>query len=196
MDIIESMREALEVVVAQSLTSSLDSQGDPQLLVIDELQFVLRPAAITFDQGKTLRGNVIAADRRLLLERQKTPSALKEERTVEGVSGPLPVTVRRYEFPPPNAPRDLLKAMYGIHSADDFSVIYRREGSKLTFYYNQDPEAGPQVFGSALEGQLRKAFSCGPNSCKEPDAPLARIAGSTNGSTKTSRDPLSRVGTP
>jgi len=152
----ERMRKALEesqVVVAQSLTSSLGFQGDPQLLAIDELQFILRPAAITFDRGKTLRGNVIEADRRLLLEQQETPDALKAERTAQSVSGPLSVRVRRYEFPPiqPTPYRNLLKAMHGIYAADEFSVTYREELCKLTLYYNQDTEPQRQVFGSALE---------------------------------------------
>ena len=82
MAIIENVREALEesrVVVTQSLTSSLGFQGDPQLLVIDELQFVLHPAAITFDVGHAARANVVESDRQLLTERQAAPGSVKTE---------------------------------------------------------------------------------------------------------------------
>jgi hypothetical protein len=158
-----SVRKTLEesrVVIAQNLTSSLGFQGDPQLLVIDELHFVLRPAAITLDLGKTLRGNVMEADRQLLVEQQETLGALKEERTTEALSGRPAVTVRRYEFPPINSipTRDLLKAMHGIYAADEYTVTLCEEVCKLTFYYNSDPEAGPQVFRSSLEEPVAQSL--------------------------------------
>lgn len=162
MDIIESMREALEesrVVVAQSLTSSLGFQGDPQLLVIDELQFVMGPAAITFDHGDRSRANVTQEDRELLRERQTGSESLTDDKPVSvggGASGAVPVRLRRYEFPPiPEATgdRQLLRAMQGIYAADHFSVIYRGTQSETTLYYKrkQDRTSNLQVYGTDLE---------------------------------------------
>lgn len=124
-------------------------------------QFVLRPAAIIFDVGSALRANVTEADRQLLIERQEASGALKTERTAKTASssGQPPVTVRRYEFSPiqPTSTRDLLKDIDGVHAADEFSVAHSEGIIKLTFYYNQRPEAGPQVLGSELEGSVAQS---------------------------------------
>lgn len=154
---IEAIHES-RVIIGHTL-STVGFQGDPQLLVIDELQFVLRPAAVTLDHRDDRRGNVIPEHHRILADRKALPDAQKHHETfsVQDGFGAVSIEYQRFEFPPlENAKCEtpLLQELIGVAAADEF----RLDDWTVTLYYNPynpELERGPQV---GTDDLLAQAF--------------------------------------
>ena len=146
------------VIIGHTL-STVGFRGDPRQLVIDELQFVLRPAAVTFDHAnESPRGNLIQEHSEFLRDQKANSGALKTQETFDSEdgssAGPIQIHYKRFEFPPvQNAGfrTPLLKALIGIVAADEFRI----QSWTITLYYNQHGDGGPQV---RTDGQLSEAF--------------------------------------
>jgi hypothetical protein len=141
---IEAIHES-RVIIGHTL-STVGFQGDPQLLVVDELQFALRPAAVTLDHGDHRRGNLIPEHHKLLSDQKVSPSAQRDGKTfsVHDGSGPVSVQYQHFEFPPlenPKGQTPLLKVLIGVSAADEFRI----GDWTLTLYYNRPLASGPEV---------------------------------------------------
>jgi hypothetical protein len=156
---IEAIDES-RVIVGHTL-STVGFQGDPQMLVIDELQFVLRPAAVTLDCGDNRRGNVIPEHHKLLSDQKNSPGALREQRSLDAHDGSESISIQyqRFEFSSlkdPTGQVPLLKVLTGVSSADEFRI----DKWTLTLYYNRQLPGGPEVRANEpLAGAFLRHFA-------------------------------------
>lgn len=155
---IEAIHES-RIIIGHTL-STVGFQGDPQLLVIDELQFVLRPAAVTLDRGDDRRGNLIWEHLKLLSDQKASPGALREKRIFDAHDGSASVSIQyqRFEFSSLENPRGqtpLLNVLTGVSAADEFRI----DEWTLTLYYNRQV-GGPEVRADEpLAGAFRRHFA-------------------------------------